>query len=120
MDAAVVVAVDNDLIVAHLPGHIVAGVRDFGLVPDIQPHLVEDPLDLQFVDLGIREDVLTDEPLFLVDPLIHGDVPVQTGHAASFVLCSTQVAHANVAPVYRANTSSPCSSEGSPAKSTVP
>jgi hypothetical protein len=62
VDLALVVAYQHDRIHAAGARDEVARLRDLAVVPDEEPRLAEDPLELEFEDLRVGEDAARDQP----------------------------------------------------------
>src|SRR6185369_910747 len=75
IDVAVVVADDDHLILADVVDEVVARLRDLRLVAHEVPATSEDPFELEFVDLLVREDA----------PIEHAGGGVEHGHDVRFV-----------------------------------
>src|SRR6185437_13636128 len=67
---SLVVADQHDRIHAARARDQIAGLRDLAVVPDEEPALAEDALELQLEDLRVGEDAAGDEPLLRADDLL--------------------------------------------------
>src|SRR5262249_58577269 len=61
------IAAEDDRLLAHRRGEIVAGLRDLALVTEEEPGAGEDALELLAVDLVADEDLAADHPALDVD-----------------------------------------------------